>query len=224
MSKKIHRQGGRLSLRLGQRLAPSPNVIYKYSIQFKQFPHLMKCLFIILMLYPGLILAQKKEIDTNYIYWSKDRKLKQEDFLIKTANNGASSSAMFGSEYNLTGIFSMQIPKNYKEKIRHYFVRNASWIDTTANFSDNLTYQQTQFDLCEIYFRKFRKEVNENKKKIFWGKLAIRDINNKILADYRKRVVIYDQETKSGNLPDKQQEWELIILKELEELSEFGID
>lgn len=184
----------------------------------------MKCLFIILMLYPGLTLAQKKEIDTNYIYWSKDRKLKQEDFLIKTANNGASSSAMFGSEYNLTGIFSMQIPKNYKEKIRHYFVRNASWIDTTANISDNLTYQQTQFDLCEIYFRKFRKEVNENKKKIFWGKLAIRDINNKILADYRKRVVIYDQETKSGNLPDKQQEWELIILKELEELSEFGID
>ena len=184
----------------------------------------MKYLFIILMLYPGLILAQKKEIDTNYIYWSKDRKLKQEDFLIKTANNGASSSAMFGSEYNLTGIFSMQIPKNYKEKIRHYFVRNASWIDTTANFSDNLTYQQTQFNLCEIYFRKFRKEVNENKKKIFWGKLAIRDINNKILADYRKRVVIYDQETKSGNLPDKQQEWKLIILKELEELSEFGID
>lgn len=129
----------------------------------------MKYLLLIFILYLGISLAQKKEIDTNYIYWSKNRKLKESDFIIKTSNNTSSSFAQFGSEYNLIGVFSIRIPKNYKEKIRHYFIRNGSWIDTTANQKLTLTYQQTLFDLSEIYMRMFRKEVGENKKKIFWG-------------------------------------------------------
>jgi len=59
--------------------------------------------------------------------------------------------------------------KNFNNKVRNCFIKSTSWIDTTTNVSNSLRYQQTLFNICEIYTRKFRKELKENRKKIVSG-------------------------------------------------------
>ncbi|MNK09185.1 hypothetical protein D3C87_271350 [compost metagenome] len=171
-----------------------------------------------------LSFAQKPQLDSNFIFWSKHRHLKESDFAIKTTNKGSHSFGQYSFDYNIVGAFTFGLPKDYKKKIRNYFIKSASWIDTTSNIALSLNYQQTLFDMSEIYVRRFRKEVYQNRKKINWGKLKLEDISSIVMTDFANRRAVYEMETKSGNIMTKQKNWERIIKRELEELTEFAVD
>jgi hypothetical protein len=159
--------------------------------------------------------------NTNLVFWSSTRKLSLSDFGIKTSNSETSTSfAQFTVDYKVSGFDFMT--KNFNKRVRNYLIRSASTIDTTVNVSTSLQYQQTLFDLCEIYTRQFRKELKANRKKITSGTQFVDGINQKVMTDFANRRVIYDRETNFGSISEKQIEWEKAIAKELTDLMEFS--
>ncbi len=157
----------------------------------------------------------------NIIFWSSSKKLTIDDFGIKTKNGETNPSfAQFSVDYQVNGFDFMT--KNFNKKVRNYLIKSASWIDTTTNVSVSLNYQQTLFDICEIYTRQFRKSLKENRKKIASGLQIVEVLNQKAMTDFSKRRVIYDRETNFGTIQDKQNEWELQIKKELDDLKDYS--
>jgi hypothetical protein len=155
----------------------------------------------------------------NYLRWSSVRKLKLNDFEIKTKDS-QTSFAQFVLDFEVNGFDFFT--NNFNKKVHNYFIGAASWIDTTHDATPSLKYQQTLFDISEIYARHFRKELRENRKKILGGSQFINELNSKIMKEFSKRRVAYDTETKSGSELEIQKRWEIQIQKELDELKEFS--
>lgn len=158
----------------------------------------------------------------NLVFWSATNKLSVDAFGIKVSNKNSPSFAQFSVDYQVNGFDFMT--KNFNKKVRNYIIVSASWIDTTSNVLESLRYQQTLFDLCEIYTRQFRKELKESRKKIASGNQFVEELNQKIMTDFASRRVIYDRETNYGLLTDNQLYWENQIQKELEELRDYAFD
>lgn len=182
----------------------------------------MKQLFTILLLLIsiGCSFGQNKP-DPNFIFWSSKHKFTADDFAIKTKNLETSPSfAQFSMDYQVGGFDFLT--KNFNKKIRNYMIKSASSIDTTTDVEASLRYQQTLFDICEIYTRQFRKELKDNRKKIASGLQFVEELNSKAMTNFANRRVEYDRETKFGTIADKQFEWEKQIQTELNELKEFS--
>lgn len=166
-------------------------------------------------------IAFSQNSNENNIFWSSSKKLTIDDFGIKTKNDETSPSfAQFSVDYQINGFDFMT--KNFNKKVRNYLIKSASWIDTTTNISVSLRYQQTLFDLSEIYTRQFRKSLKENRKKIASGLQIVEDLNQKAMTDFANRRRIYDRETNFGIIQDKQIEWEMQIKKELDDLQNYA--
>jgi hypothetical protein len=163
------------------------------------------------------------QVNDNYLLWSADYKLTVEDFAIKTKLVETTPSfAQFSLDYQVSGFDFLT--KNFNKKVRNNFIRSASWIDTTIDFSRPLRYQQTLFDLCEIYARQFRKALKENKRKIAKGIAIAQQLNEQFMSEFAQRRIYYDTETKFGIDETKQKDWELQIQKELTELANYAYD
>jgi hypothetical protein len=180
-----------------------------------------KICILIFLIQPFNILFGQTTKNDNLVFWSSTRKLTIDDFLIKTKNGETNpSSAQFSVDYQVSGFDFMT--KNFNKKVRNYFIKSASWIDTTSNISNSLRYEQTLFDMCEIYTRQFRKALKENRKKIASGTQFVDELNQKVMTDFSNRRVVYDRESNFGQISEKQTDWELQIQSELNELKEFA--
>src|SRR5919205_720192 len=105
------------------------------------------------------------QTNTNNLLWSSTRKLTLEDFSIKTKQLETSPSfAQFSVDYQVNGMDFFT--KNFNKRVHNYFIKTASWIDTTTDVNQLLVYQQTLWDICEIYTRQFRKALRDNRKKM----------------------------------------------------------
>jgi hypothetical protein len=176
---------------------------------------------LIILVLPFNFLFGQTVPDDNLVFWSSTRKLKAADFVIKTKTGETSPSfAQFSIDYKISGFDFMT--KNFNKKVRNYLIKSASWIDTTTDVSISLRYQQTLFDISEIYTRQFRKSLKENRKKIASGTQFIEGLDQKAMTDFSNRRVSYARETNFGRTSDKQAEWEFQIQKELNELKEFA--
>ena len=165
----------------------------------------------------------QKDKDKNLVFWSATKKLTLDDFSIKTKNmESGPASGQFTIDYQLNGfnIFT----KNFNKKIRNYLVKTGSQIDTTGTVEIYLLYQQTIFDLCEIYTRHFRKELRENRSKFMKGASFADELNMEIMKQLMIRREEYTKDTNSATKPEKQKEWEDLIKKELEELADYAYD
>ncbi len=159
--------------------------------------------------------------NNNYLLWSSDHRLTANDFLIKTKQLETTPSfAQFSLNYQVGGFDFLT--KNFNKKVRNNFMKSASWLDTTINFSHELNYQQTLFDICEIYARQFRKALRDNKKKLIKGVEIVTKLNADFMTEFSKRRINYDRETKYGTDEPRQREWEYQIQKELTELENFS--
>jgi len=186
---------------------------------------MQKIILFLIVLMPLFSFGQQSSLDSNFIFWSKERRLQESDFHIKVGPiSNSYSFAQYSFDYNLIGTFTFGIPKDYKKRIRIYFIKSASWLDTTYDVNISIQYQQTLFDLAEVYARQFRKSVYENRRKIAWGKIKIKELSSQALTNFSNRRVQYDTETNFGTITDKQKDWESAIEKELEELKEFFTD
>ena len=182
---------------------------------------MMKIGILIFLLQPYNILFGQSTKNDNLVVWSSTRKLTIEDFLIKTKNGETNTSfAQFSVDYQVNGFDFMT--KNFNKKVRNYFIKSASWIDTTSNVSNSIRYQQTLFDMCEVYTRKFRKALKEHRKKTASGTQFVEELNQKVMTDFSIRRIEYDRESNFGQISEKQTEWESQIHGELAELKEFA--
>jgi hypothetical protein len=163
------------------------------------------------------------QLSDDYLPWSSANKLTLDDFTIKTHSLETSPSfGQFSISYQVNGFDFLT--KNFNKKVHNRFIRTASWIDTTVNVRQSLVYQQTHFDICEIYARQFRKALKENRRKIAKGTAIAGELNNQFMAAFAKRRMDYDRQTKFGTDEPLQKEWEVQIHKELTELSDYAYD
>jgi hypothetical protein len=176
---------------------------------------------ILLILFFILKVSFSQTNDNNIVLWTSSKKLTVDDFGIKTKDKETNPSfAQFSVDYRVNGFGFLA--GNFNKKIRNYMIKSASWIDTTTNVAVSLRYQQTLFNICEIYTRHFRKELKENRKKIASGTQFIDGLNQKAMTDFSNRRIVYDKETHYGQIEVRQKEWEIRIQKELDELKEFS--
>lgn len=183
----------------------------------------MKRIRLILFLLLPLNICFCQSSKDSYLSWSSVRKLTLDDFEIKTKDLQTTPSfAQFTLDCEVNGFDFFT--KNFNKKVRNYFIKSASWIDTTYDVTTSLKYQQTLFDLAEIYARHFRKALRENRKRIMSGTQFVKELNSRMMTEFSKRRVSYDAETKTGSQLQMQKKWEIQIQKELDELKEFSIE
>ena len=178
--------------------------------------------FTLLILITGSSVALGQTGKDNLIFWSATKKLTVDNFGIKLSSQNSPSFAQFSVDFQVNGFGFMT--KNFNKKVRNYLIVSASWIDTTNHVLESLRYQQTLFDICEIYTRQFRKELKENRKRIASGTKFVDELNQRNTTDFANRRVVYDKETNYGSLIDKQLTWEKQIQKELEVLKDYNFD
>ena len=155
--------------------------------------------------------------------WSSTRKLTADDFAIKTKRLESSSSfAQFSLDYQVNGFDFLT--KNFNRKVRNNFLSLASWIDTANNLNQSLLYQQTLFDICEIYARHFRRGLKENRKQLAKGTKIVEELNSRYMTEFAKRRIAYDRETNFGINNLTQKEWELQIQTELADLADYAYE
>lgn len=174
-------------------------------------------LSIIFLLISHCCFAQK----VDYKFWSDTDKLVKEDFQIKAeALESGSSFAQFAFDYKVNGFDFLT--RNFNKKVRNYMIKSASWLDTNTNMRQSILYQQTLFDIAEIYARTFRKELRENRSKILKGTEVIEAINIKLTTAFSKRRLAYTQEANFATNSEAQTKWEKIIRGELDGLKQFA--
>lgn len=157
--------------------------------------------------------------------WSSQDKLKAEDFKIKIAdNNNDAVFSQFMIGHSISGFDFMN--RNLNQKIDNIFLGNASWIDTLhiSSVEKALNYQQLQFNLAEVYARKFRKRVFESKREIAKGFDIVNKINDAIMTEFSEERAKLVEETEAGRNTEKWSEWEEKIIFQLEALDEFRFD
>jgi hypothetical protein len=174
-------------------------------------------LIIAILLFSSKSFSQE---NPDYLLWDSTFKITIDDFGIKKSDSQSGSSfALFTIEHNVSGLDFLT--KNFNKKVKNFMIKSGSWIDTTYNVESSLKYQQTLFNIAEIYSRQFRKELQTNRKQISKGLTIVHDIFSKISSDFAKRRLEYDAETNYGNDIQKQEQWDIQIKKDLEELSDY---
>ena len=184
---------------------------------------MIKKLLLPLFLLNILVTQSLAQQNDNYLLWSANRKLTAEDFYIKTGQPELSAAfAQFSMEYSIKGydVFT----KNFNKKVKNSFIKSASSIDTTIDITQTIKYEQTLFDLNEIYARQFRKALRENRKKLGKGLAIAEELNEQVVTELAKRRLNYINETKNGTDATKQKEWEVQIEKELNELAKYSYE
>lgn len=176
-------------------------------------------LFLFFLQTMNLSFSQTK--NDNFLSWSSTRRLTVNDFVIKTKDlQTAPSFAQFSLAYEIRGFDFLT--KNFNKKVNNYLIKSASWIDTTYDTAVTLKYQQTLFDISEIYARRFRRDLKLNRKKIATGLQFVKELDSKAMTDFSNRRVTYDTETKYGSNLGMQKQWEIQIEIELDELKDFS--
>ena len=157
--------------------------------------------------------------------WSSENKLTVDDFKIKVNDDNSDIIySQFAINHEISGFNFMT--KNLNQKVHNIFLGNASWIDTTRTESINndIEFQQMQFDIAEVYTRKFRKEVLKNKNQIAKGLDIVKQIDNEIMTDLSEERLRFMKETDSGRNTNKLQEWREKIISDLNDLNEFRFE
>ncbi|WP_148870429.1 hypothetical protein [Tenacibaculum adriaticum] len=154
--------------------------------------------------------------------WSSVDKLTVDDYKIKisdSSNDAIYTQLVISHEAKGFDFFK----RNLNQRVSSIFLRNASWIDTTKikDIHKHIDFQQIQFDLSEIYTRKFRKRLLKNKNKIANGFNVLNQISNEIMAEFSNERLLLAKETRRGLNDKKIAEWKEKIALELNNLNEF---
>lgn len=168
-----------------------------------------------------LSIAFSQNLQEGQKRWSANNKLSINDFKIKKGDNSSVIYSQFIITHQVGGFDFFK--RNFNQKIENIFLGNASWIDTTnvTNIKKQIDFQQMQFDLSEVYTRKFRKQLLQNKRKIAKGFDIVREISNNMTAQFSERRLALIDDTKSGTDEQKLIEWKEKIITELKELDDF---
>ena len=179
---------------------------------------------VFVILFAGLT---KAGFTQNIIDWDGIYQLQLSDFRAKTSQIGdvnmfsLHSSAQMNFAYNMSS-YEFMFTKNFNSKVSCTFTRDAASIiapdDETAQHL--LKFAQYEFDLAELYARRFRKKLFDEKG-AFSNASFFKPLYDAIHKEFVER---YDNAAKETEIGKNQSELDRLhteVLREIQELSEF---
>jgi hypothetical protein len=153
------------------------------------------------------------------IEWSPDVKLKWSDFKAKNRVSKSFSVATSTCGFGYDGIVrGDEIILN----VYVHFYCYESWKNPDYHMNDVLQHEQLHFDICELYGRKFYKEIQRLKTKNQFNEKSLESLYNSLVKEYDAFQDLYDAETGHSTKTMKQLEWNNRIAAELNLLEGFA--
>ncbi len=164
--------------------------------------------------------------DQNTIDWEEGYKLQLSDFQSPATQMGANTLKLeTGTEiefrYNMSEAEFKKI-KNFNPKVNCKFNRKAAGLvaPDTASGMNLVRFSQYDFDLSELYTRKLRKKLYEEKSS-YSNINFFKEIFEKIQAELNEKRNAAGKETELGRDKRKLKSLRSDVLKEIESLSSF---
>ena len=163
----------------------------------------------------------------NEISWSKEYQLQQSDFQSPSTQIGNTNiiNLMTSSGFDFAismSNFEFMFTKNFNSKVTNAFKRESAAIvapdKETAVFL--IGFAQYQFDLAELYARKLRKKLNEDKK-AFSNISFFKPIYDEIQNEYSQKITSASKETEMGKNVDKLEKLQKQVIADIEELATY---
>ena len=163
----------------------------------------------------------------NKIEWDGKYSLKLSDFQSPSSQIGdvnifsIQTGSTFDFEYVMNAVEFM-MTKNFNDKVDCYFLRNNAVLiapDSVMAY-DLLAFAQYTFDLSELYARKLRKSLYENKN-AFSKYNFYKEYFDKMQNDYVREYSDAGKMTNLGRDRKKLNELHRKVLKEIDDLSQF---
>jgi hypothetical protein len=163
----------------------------------------------------------------NTIDWSENYQIQLSDFKSPTTQIGNTNiyslypACSFDFSFSMTKAEFM-FTKNFNSKVNCYFNRNAASILAPDSVTADalVRFSRYDFDLTELYARKFRKKLFEEKG-AFSNVSFFRPIYDSIQNELSNRHTIAGSSTDVGKNKGKLEELHKEVLKEISELSDF---
>ncbi|MDQ0477392.1 hypothetical protein [Chryseobacterium sp. MDT2-18] len=163
---------------------------------------------------------QSQILKPDEIIWDKSRKLSTDEFHIKTDDTLSPIRSTVIISWELMG-FSV-FNKNFNQNVTTKIIKSASLVNPNLpNVEQLIDYQQTIFDLAEIYARKMRRDLFLNKSKLWKGFDFASEILNEHLNEFHRVQLLMDRQTNSGNDADKLKYWQDLIKTELSKTQQY---
>lgn len=185
----------------------------------------MKELFTVVFLVLSIILKGQ-----NLIEWRKEYQLQLSDFQSPATEieNGNMYSLHTGTSMDFSFYMTnaeFMFTKNFNSKVNCTFNRsNAIMIAPDSLYADNLLYfARYQFDLSELYARKLRKKLYEEKG-TFSSISFFKPVYDQVHQEFAARHTQAGKATDLGSNREKLTELHQQVLTEIEQLSEFCKD
>lgn len=170
---------------------------------------------------PFVSLAQDK------IEWSPESKIQLEDFQSDGTEIGNTTSYSINVASGFTFSFSMSrsefmFTKNFNTKVDCSFDKKLSYLvaPDTMVAQQLVAFAQFQFDLSELYARKFRKELYEQKG-TFSNVQFFKTSFDKIQEEYNLRLLAANKSTEMGENSIKLAALREEVLEEINQLQDF---
>ncbi|MEM7103055.1 MAG: hypothetical protein AAF502_08005 [Bacteroidota bacterium] len=165
------------------------------------------CMLLLMICFSGI----NPDTNTEFIYWSEDRKLTWEDFQgvpdYKYEDIGALTySGIVHSKTCSDGIIDFEV--------RAYFEKHNSWVKEIARTDHHLKHEQIHFDITELYARMLNAELKERQFACDQD-AEFESFIASFLHHWESKQINYDLYTQYSMRRDKQKEWEYWIAMEL---------
>jgi hypothetical protein len=163
----------------------------------------------------------------NNIKWERDFQLQLSDFKSPATQIGRGTlysvqpAATFSfSFYMSAGEF--MFTKNFNEKVDCSFQQDAAMLiaPDSATAADLLEFARFDFDLCELYARKFRKELHD-RKGAFSNADFFRPIYDEVQKEFSVRHATAAQQTDLGRNRELLAKLHGEVLAEIDQLADF---
>lgn len=163
----------------------------------------------------------------NIIEWDRNYQLQLSDFQSPATQIGKGTmyslqpASTFNFSYSMTN-GEFMFTKNFNNKVECIFQRDAAALQApdSSIAADLLQFARFEFDLSELYARKFRKQIYE-RKGAFSDAGFFRPIHEAIQKEYAARHMTASQDTDLGRNREKLAELHKEILAEIDQMPDF---
>lgn len=156
--------------------------------------------------------------DKNVLLWKEDRLLTWDDFNGKPQRRFAAAS----THYDLLKYLSKADNNSATVTIEAVFFRHESWKNKNWLNDEVLAHEQKHFDIVELFARKLRKAIKENK---FQTYSALEEMLQVLYDKYDEEMDVYqdkyDNETDGSMNGNQQRAWQKKITEEIKALEAY---
>ncbi|MCG2611726.1 hypothetical protein LZZ90_09435 [Flavobacterium sp. SM15] len=175
----------------------------------------------------SLLFATLNLFAQNDLNWSSDYELKLTDFQSDATQIGGTNTFSLQMPTGIDFVFSMSnlefsFTKNFNAKVNNVFKSSSSAIVAldSQQAESIVKFANYQFDLSELYARKFRKRIFEEKS-TFSSVQFFKPIYDELQKEFSQRLTNASKETELGSKSEKLNLLHQEVNNEIEDLSDF---